>query len=251
MTHEREDPRGPAAIEAYESRERGEDQPGIVTLRDFDQGVVETLGAHVEDQRYWLSLPGVDPPPGKPGILVTFSFPEAEFKSYVIPLILIRRDDISPANERWHSYHQAYRTPAKTARKVKFPIDNTHYSGREGFDQKEIGLQPIPFDITYTISILSHYRGALGQRGQVQAILHHVLKTYPPFTRVILKDSLGDLRHYFAFMEGTSVLDDHPEISERVIGFGVTLRVEAELDLFDPQVVRTVTKPLTLNLSKL
>jgi len=182
---------------------------------------------------------------------VMFSYPEAEFKSYVVPLVMIRRDDLSPANERWHSYHQSYATPPSTAKKVQLPTDDSVYSGKTGYDQREVGLQPIPFDITYTISILSHYRGALGQRGQVQSVLHHVLRTYPPFTRVILKDSIGDLRHYHAFMEGTSVLDDHPEIAERIIGFGVTLRVEAELDLFDPQVAQTVTKPLTINLHKL
>lgn len=251
MPHYQEDPSTPAARAAYARRERGEDQPGIVTLRDFDQGVVETLGAHIIDQRYWLVMPNVEAPPGKPGVLVTFSFPESEFKSYVLPVIMIRRDDIAPANERWHSYHETYATPAKTSQRVKLPTDNTVHSGKAGYDRREIGLQAVPFDITYTISILSHYRGALGQRAQVQNVLHHVLRTYAPYSRVIVKDSLGDLRLYFAFMEGTSVLDDHPEISERVIGFGVTLRVEAELDLFDPQVVRTVTKPLTLTLKQL
>jgi len=239
------DPAPPAEQDARLRRHYGNENPGLVSLRDFDQGLVETLGAFIEDQRYWLTIPGVDPPPNKPGVLVTFSFPEAEFKAYVVPLVLIRRDDISPAMERWHSYNQTYKAAPQGANPIT--VD-----GRQGYDRVEVGYQSIPFDISYTISVLSHYRGALGQRGQVQAILHHVLRTYPPFGELTLLDSIGDPRAYNTFTEGTSVLDDHPEIAERVIGFGVTVRVEAELDLHEPAEGRTaVNRVLTLNLKEL
>jgi hypothetical protein len=222
--------------------------------------MVETLGACVypdlsvpDNQRYWLKLDGIDPPPGKPGVLVTFSFPEAEFKSYVVPLVLFRRDDISPANERWHSVgHEGYRAPAPDANKVIVP--NTapaSVAGKTGYDRVEVGLAPIPFDITYTISIFCHYRGAIGQRGQVNSILGHVLRIFPPYGKVYVKDDIGDYRGYYTFTESTSVLDEHPEVAERIIGFGVTVRVEAELDLSEPTIHRTVTQPLTVNLKQL
>lgn len=241
-------------------RRFGAERPGRVTVRDFDQGMVETLGACIfeelpppENQRYFLNLDGIDPPPGRPGVLVTFSFPEAEFKGYVIPLILFRRDDIAPANERWHSVgHESYRTPAEGASNVVLPDTlPANLAGAKGVDRIEVGLAPIPFDFTYTISILTHYRGAPGQRGQVNRILQHVLRVFPPFGKVIVRDSIGDLRGYHTFTEATSVLDEHPEIAERIIGFGVTVRVEAELDLAEPTTHRTVTQPLTLNLKQL
>jgi len=237
--------------EAFLRRVRGQDQVGTVGLRDFDQGLVETMGAFIEDQRYWLNIDGVDPPPGRPGVLVTFSFPESEFKSYVVPLVLIRRDDISPAMERWHPGTRTYQTPPRDALPVKLPEDDTIFSGMEGHDRREIGHQAMPFDISYTISCIAHYRGAIGQRGQVQAVFHHVLKIYGPYAAVTLYDSLGDPRQYHTFTEGTSVLDEHSEIADRIIGLAISMRVEAELDLYEPVTVRTVTQPLITNLTPL
>jgi len=244
-----EEPLPPAQREAAERRRWGEDQTGTVGLRDFDQGIVETLGAFVQDQRYWLTVDGVDAPPGRPGVLVTFSWPEDEYKSYVVPMVLIRRDDIAQAMERWHPSKQTYVTPPREALKVKLPTDDTVFSGREGHDRMEVGFQATPFDISYTISAVAHYRGAIGQRGQVQLVFHEILKTYGHYGKVEVHDSLGDPRYYNTFMQGTSVLDEHSEIADRIIGLALSLRVEAELDLFSPAVHRTVTQPPTLTVS--
>ena len=256
------DPANPTEQEARRARANGEERPGRVNLRHFDQGLVETLGACIlpnepppDNQRYWLNIDGVDPPPGKPGIVVTFSFPEGEFKSMVLPLVLIRRDDISPAMDRWHTRTIAYRTPSKNANPVQ--LSNTQFPGQtslaglKGFDEMEIGFQATPYDITYTISIMAHYRGAIGQRGAVQTIFEYVIQNLSPYSWINVVDDIGDPRSYFAFMEATSVLDEHPTVGERIIGFGVTLRVEAELDHTTPQIVKTVTQPLTMNLRKL
>lgn len=247
------DPAPPEEQNARIRRSLGLADNGRVYLRDFDQGIVETLGAFIEDQRYWLSIDGVDPPPGKPGILITFSFPEAEFKSYVVPLILVRRDGLAPAMERWHPKLETFRAPSPSASRVVLPENGSVYSGKVGYDKMTFGQQAVPYDITYTLTILAHYRGAPGQRGQVQKILQHVLKTYPPYSSLTLIDSIGDPRAYHTFTESISPQDDHPEVSERTIGFGVTVRVEAELDFYDPQEARTVTKPpsLTLRLKQL
>ncbi len=261
MAREIVDPANAVEQEARRARANGEMRPGRVFLRDFDQGLVETMGACIipsapipDNQRYWLNVDGVDPPPGKPGIVVTFSFPEAEFKSMVLPLILIRRDDISPANERWQSRHITYRTPAKGANKITLGSQapgQTALEGLSGFDRMEQGFQAIPYDITYTVSIMSHYRGAIGQRGAVQTIFEYLLTLYTPYSVTTVIDDEGDPRGYYTFMEATSVLDEHPTVGERIIGFGVTLRVEAELDHTTPEIVRTVTQPLTLNLKQL
>ena len=54
-------------------------------------------------------------------------------------------------------------------------------------------------------------------------------------------DSIGDVRTYEAFQESISPLDEVSEVVDRVIGFAVTLRVEGELDLLDPETKNTVT----------
>jgi hypothetical protein len=42
-------------------------------------------------------------------------------------------------------------------------------------------------------------------------------------------------------MEGVSMLDDVPQVTERVIGFSISLRVEAEYDLEAPIIQPTVS----------
>jgi hypothetical protein len=43
-------------------------------------------------------------------------------------------------------------------------------------------------------------------------------------------------------MEGPSALDTKPDVAGREAGFNVSLRVEAELDLNDPKVFKTLSK---------
>lgn len=228
------DPDIPAVNEARRRRAVGLDRCGTVSLRDFDRGVVETLGAFVEDQRYWIDVPGIEPPPGKPGVLVTYSFPENEFKTFILPLVLIRREDISPANNRWHPGTQVYRVPSATSRPATV-------GSRSGYSEVEQAAQAAPFDITYTITVLAHYRGATDQRGQVQTVLEYILQRYTPYCNVILEDSVGDPRPYSAFVEAITVNDSHEDVASRTIGFGITLRVEGELNLQPPSTAKTVT----------
>jgi hypothetical protein len=75
----------------------------------------------------------------------------------------------------------------------------------------------------------------------VNAILRKVLGVYQAYGRVIVKDTLGDYRTYEAFREGISILDELSEVAGRMVGFAVTIRVEAEFDLVDPTTARTVT----------
>lgn len=270
MTH---DPQIAVGDEAR--REAGQSPAGIVGLRNFDEGVVTSLGAVLHDvetgrgphSNYYLPSPSdllpVEPPPGLPGIPITFAHPEDVYARYRQPAIIIRRDDITPAMNRWHPGHKSWRAPAQTARPVSVTFDRGTRAERtvEGFDRYETKDTGVPFDIVYTISILARHRGkgrlpkkgsptgfegaAGSPRNQVNHLLDYVLRIYPPYSQVIVRDSLGDRRRYSAFMEAISHLDEVPEITERVLGFAVTLRVEAELDLSDP-VVRRAATALTL-----
>ena len=81
-------------------RALGKRPSGVVGLRNFDEGIVTTLRAEVVDGNYYICDPGlyvVDPPPGQPGVPITFAFPDDNYEHWRFPVIVIRRDDISPA----------------------------------------------------------------------------------------------------------------------------------------------------------
>ena len=239
-----------AATLALRERLNGRAPTGTVSLRDFDQGVVTTMGATLfynargEPRNYYLDIPGVRGRIGRegiPGVPIVFAFPEDVFEKYDFPLIVCRRDDITPAMNRWHPGSLQYRAPAAIGSQavVNSNPGNPDAVDLIGFTHMEQLQQAAPYDITYTISIFAHNRS--GGTNQANAILKKILRVYQPYARVHLVDSIGDGRTYEAFQESISHLDDVPEVVDRVIGFAVTLRVEGELDLLDPETKATVT----------
>lgn len=226
-----------AGIDALRKRVQGSARNGTVGIRSFDQGVVETVGAVIdpESENYFIKIEGLDPPPGMPGVPVTFSYPEEVFEKYKLPVLLVRRDDIAPAMQRWHPGAAKYRAPGSGALPVTVGTTSS-------FDRFENAQQATPFDLVYTLEVRARHRGGLGVRNQANRLLDHVLRVYQPYGAVVVQDSIGDYRTYEAFMEGVSVLDEVAEVAERMIGFAVTLRIEGELDLNDPVTKRAVTK---------
>jgi hypothetical protein len=109
--------------------------------------------------------------------------------------------------------------------------------------------QAVPFDLTYTLQVEARYHAHL--LNQANSLLKYILRVYTPYCRVLVLDSLKDVRSYDAFMEGVSNLDEALDVSERKFGFAVTLRVKAELDLADPEVHRAVTSLPTIRTSPL
>lgn len=210
------------------ARAAGSQPCGQVTLRDFDQGIVETLGAKVIDGQYYITIDGVAPPPGEPGIPVHFFFPEDLFTNNRFPVFLVTRDDISISNNRLHPFMGQYRAPSPTGLPVSVQTPTGMRSYYTRTTQQE---QATPYDITYTINIYSSLRGGFGGRRAANQMLDHVLRLWPIYGQVFVTDSLGDVRSYEAFNEGIVSLDDTAGISERIIQFAVTVRVEAEYDL--------------------
>lgn len=250
-------------------REAGLTPAGIVGLRNFDAGVVTTLGAELHDadtgkgphSDYYIKygLVPVVPAPGLPGVPVRFSHPEDVYARFRLPVVVVRRDGFDPAMNRYHPGHKSWRAPAQTASPVSVTFDQGTNAEQTiyGFDKYETKDTGVPFDLTYTISIYARHRGkgpapetgtptgfagaAGSPRNQVNKVLDFILRKYPPYCQVLLEDSIGDTRKYSAFMEAVSHLDEVPEVTERVLGFAVTLRVEAELDLADPETYRAAT----------
>lgn len=216
---------------ALRDRVEGRSRPGIVTIRDFDEGVVETLGARIIGDHYFITeLAGVDPPPGMPGVPVVFSHPEEVLRTHRIPVIEIRRDDINPALQRWHPATTIYKVPRIGANQVASQLPGDTRTGWDGYERAQ---QAAPFDILYTVNIQARQRQYMAA---ANLILAYVLQIYQPYCAVYVKDSIGDRRSYEAFLEAVAPLDNVPEVTERMIGFALSLRVEAELDINPPKV---------------
>jgi len=235
-----------AAQAAFDRRQLGRDRTGMVDLRSFDEGMVLAIGGRIANPagtffeigdkaaegNYYFNLPNVSPPPGLPGIPITFAYPEDIFEKYYIPAVIVRRDDVVADMARWHPGAQQYKTTGIGA--IPLALDLPNGTRVRGFSSKEYLEQAEPVDLLYTVSILAKHRQGIGARSEVNAVFKHVLRIFQAYGQIPVIDSIGDLRTYEAFREGVSMLDDLSEVSARMVGFAVTVRVEAELDLADP-----------------
>jgi hypothetical protein len=225
---------------------RYNERNGDVWLTDFDRGMLTSLGAAVNavGDMYVINVPGVSAPPPSggvnfEGIPVYFAFPDEAIDPKILPSFVIRRDDITPAMSRWHLGAQQYNVPAAGAHAVTLTNPRTGDVMATGFDAYEDKAQAVPFDILYTIQIRAKYRNNL--KVEAMQMLRFAMKRFPPYSTVYVRDSLGDLRSYTAFMESPSALDTKPDVAGRETNFNLSIRVEAELDLNDPVVHRAMT----------
>ena len=219
---------------------------GDVDLRSFDQGFIESMGGRVNGDRFYVTVDGVEPPPGDPAIPVHFMYPEDFYANFRYPAFVITRDDVSISTQRLHPFTPKYRAPANTANYVSA---QTQAGLRTRADRVVMQDSGTPYDLTYTINIYNSLRGGQG-RSAANRMLTHILKIWPVYGQVWVTDSLGEARSYEAFNEGIVNLDDVAGILERMIQFAVTIRVEAEYDLADPTITRTVTQPPVLSLQR-
>jgi hypothetical protein len=220
----------------------GRSRNGTVTLRDFDAGVVLTMGAQQGEgsfSRYYFlpAIPGVCPPRGLPGIPIVFSTSEDVFTEYVIPQVVVTREDIAPAMQRWHPGARQYRVPGLGVAQVE-----------GGYEAYEEMTSAVPYDFTYQISVEARNRGGVGTevRSQANAVFMYVLSIYQPYSLVRVVDSIGDTRRYEAFGDSLSMLDEVLDVTDRTVGFGISLRVEGELDLNVPWTYPAVTQAPTI-----
>jgi hypothetical protein len=221
---------------------------GSVFMRNFDQGVIETLGGvqlsrtlrdGVKQQpNYFLPLSRFTKSMNFPGtgpgnaVLITFSAPEDVYETPEVPQIVVRRGDHVPAPLRYHPKTKEYRLPSASAQ----PVTDTK-TGVQGFTKYESKDWAYPYDIPYDLHVLAK------TRGDALLLLEHVMRVYQhPASSVYVVDSLKEKRTYEAFQEGFTVIDELARVGERVVGFTVSIRVEGELDLSDPRTDTAATE---------
>lgn len=235
-------------VRALRERAYGLANPGIVTIRDFHQGVVTTLGAKQlpwrgrdapNNPHYFLTIPGIDVSSANlPGIPISYSYPEDIFEKYAIPLVMIRFDGFEPAMQRWHPGMETFRIPAPGANLVTV-------EGQSRFTRYIRQQQAPPYDFNYTVVIEARHRGIPGgQKNQALLILQYILSIYQPYTYIEVLDSVGDTRRYYAEASSITPEDEIFDVADRTIGFSFPLRVEGELDLRQPaEVISALQRP--------
>lgn len=227
---------------------------GQVFIEDFDIGLAETIGAEKvtieldgEDAEvYALRVPDVTGPDQYHGLVPVFmSEPEDALADSVLPQILISRGSIQPAMSRWFGGGHEYMVPAHGSSEV------TSSGGRKGPSMVEVKAWTRPFDISYDV----HLRARL--RGQADRMLRVVGKVLWAHGQIAVQDSEGDRRGYYAFVDSYENLAEVNDISERLHGHTIPVRVEGELDFDEPFVAPTApnltvrTGPLRVKLARM
>lgn len=232
----------------YNRRSRGDAPNGEVSIRSFDHGVVQTLGAveiETEPGKFnwfltgegveWPRTDGFKVPPGMPGIPINFSYPEDLTDDFVLPCVVVTFDDLATAQQRWHPGTLQYKAPAPGARPLSVQAGNRTFHGFSRMEQKP---QAVPYDLSYTINIHAY------RRAHLNPLLMYVLGIYQPSTRVFVLDSAGDKRVYRAYTESVAVLDDILDLTQRTLGYSLTLRIEGELDTLETADYTQATGPV-------
>lgn len=223
---------------------------GQVFLRNYDQGVIETLGGYIGlmdengslvdvtsrssltcskascRKNYFIDVPLVSPT----SVPVIFNQPFPTFEKKFLPSFLIARGDATPAMDRWHSIGATqYRVPSDSASAVQVTLANGQVVS--GYSEYESLVQAFPFDIPYTITAMARYER------EAIPMLKKILSVYKPCSRILLRDSLCSIRSYTAWNEnGYSDVGEILNINDRMKGYSIEIRIEGELDLSDPEI---------------
>jgi hypothetical protein len=231
------------------------ERTGDVWVEDFDRGVIETLGGRIIGDDYFVHIPDVKKgffshdyrvtslrETEMPDIMVIFAAPDDRVQAYSLPCIVVRRDALDPAEDRWPSKNIKYQAPAPGASQSTIDYHGTSVTGWSSYEEQEGAW---PYDFTYMISVLA---GGRRCTTDAQRMLKHVLRVWQPKANngVFVTDSIGGTRSYEAFSDGPIDLKEALDIVDRQAGFSINLRINGEIDLNDPYFTTSVTS-LELN----
>lgn len=211
---------------------------GIVFVEDFDVGVAVSIGGELINaafsggikERYAIQIPGVVGPDEYGGMIpIIFDNPDDAYEKTFLPHVNLART-VAPAGSRRQSGGLAYRVAAPQAKMVK------GWTGEIGPTIVEEKGEAEPYDLTYDIHIRTK------RVREYMRVFRHIGGRLPPFGVVFVVDSEGAERPYDAFQESVADLSDVVDTQDREVGVTVTVRVEGELDFYDPVLKKTVYK---------
>jgi len=204
---------------------------GHVDLIDFDLGVLRQTGAILDEEQNEWYLPinfELDDPVKGPIVieraLVVYKRPEPTQVQHEVPQIAIIQDDVDPDTTRLYSPTVQYRVPAEGATPVSI-------GGVIGFDSYETKDKEQPYNITYSIEAWARYKVP------ALILIQMMMKRFPLRGTLVVSSTeeagrnVENDRTYLFYQEGFADLTELNSMVERIPGYSLTIRVEAELTL--------------------
>jgi len=207
---------------------------------DWDLAVVQGLGGvhdDVENQWYLPLDVYIDDPFSPSAVekaLMVNKRPEPTQVEMDVPEIAIFCDDRAPdASRLLGSGTTQYRLPAEGSTPVSV-------YGQIGYNYYETKEQERPYDLVYSVETWARYRPV------ALMLLQHVLARFPLRGTINIVDGRGVERTYLVTQEAVADLTEVRSMVDRLVGFSVTLRIEAEVTLDrEPVCVPGFTGPTT------
>jgi hypothetical protein len=201
------------------------ERTGNVDYQDWDEAMLRGIGAlhDVVKNQWYLPLEGIfvkidgrqDP---VTRALVVYKRPEPTAITATMPMIAVIRDSVVPAEVRLLTQTQQYRLPCEGAQRVSA-------GGELGWTSYETKDKEQPYDFFYTFECWARYRAV------AQMLLLMVMKKFPHRGAVTLLDGIDNPRTYAVYQQGVTDLTDVSSMVERIPGYALSVRVEAELTL--------------------
>lgn len=210
---------------------------GHVDLIDFDLGVLRQTGAVYDaEQNEWylpINFHITDPVKGPVALeraLVVYKRPEPTQVQHEVPQIALLCDDIDFDASRLYSPTVQYRLPAAGSTPICVPC-GPYGEDAIGYDCYETKDKEQPYNLTYSIEVWCRYKVP------AMILLQMMMKRFPPrgtltvqATEEAGRNVVCD-RTYLFFQEGVADLTELNSMVERIPGYSLTIRVEAELTL--------------------
>jgi len=207
---------------------------GRLEFAHYDLGVVLALGGVLLNGAYVLNYSGLDA-----NIPIVFENPEQTLLTGKVPCMIILRDDIAKAEDP-RNYNQDfldYRLPAVDATSV---VATTVSGDITGWSKYRVKKNARSFDLTYTIQIYDRYRNKVG------TFLERVFEKLMIPRFIAVTDSLGNTATYTALLDSDVMkLDEFASINQRYLGFGLSLRVAALIDIYSEEIEQNMITKIT------
>lgn len=228
------------------------DRTGVVTLTDFDRGIMGLIGATLRPgpdgkPGYWLQVPDIEYEPDADRVRAYVVPPEQVIRKYILPSVLIRQGEPEAAMARWQGGQATeYRTPAVGAREVTVTDLLGTVSGYTAYEEKP---QALPMDIPYDIQLLARY--STDSRKMWQAVMEALQRSsgIAVCCQVPVVDSLGDTRYYLGVVQSFEISGEVSDVMRRRAMHVISVRVQGELDFATPEVFKTATSAPTVTTS--
>jgi hypothetical protein len=218
-----------------------------LSIRDFDRGVVETLGGELVDleidgqtrQAYAVKVPNLYEYPDSEGftedlrplpayptgyVPIFFMHPEEVFQPFILPCIVVRRSDFTPNFSR-APYWNYCRVPAPDANPIYVEIGGKIVQGWDKYITREGDR---PYDIGYEVHTMARLMN------DELRIFTQVLKiTRDHWFSVFVKNSTGESGSYRAGPVSISDQSELVDVSDRTLSHMIGFDVWAFLTLSD------------------